>query len=518
MSELDIEGFMGHDPNAGSRGGFLKGWKKRQPPKLLFWLHTKTMFRSLWQHNLPVVKTIKDKETGLEKRVIWSQSFNCHEHESVLSDRKRDRDTGRRLSPIQVCPVCKLQEWLRGEHRAGRLGFAQPIFQFETGEASSDGSEETRIIHAGGFWGGFGDNMSNAERNAVGKAKISLKEAWKENGNSKCQYAFAIVDDEHPEEGIQIAIETSLVGDKMKAVLRQQKKKLGENGNWNPLATPYGFAWEHHPSAKAFGDRYEAYDMPGLKYREEIKALIEDEAAPDLARLSAPGRVRPLREQFERYCLVPNVPWDEIFGAAEAAQRDEKEDGDDATSFDYGYNVGEDVENTDAALDAARAAASTGQTQVQRPADPGPTAPAKGKPADVPGWVHDGKGGFIPKTQWDAENPPAPPAAPAPAPAQQLAAMPVSQDDFGGVEPPAAPVKSGRTKLAPAAPPPAPAFIAEYTPCDDCHALMRNDEAVCWNCGSKYGVTLTPEEAEAYKSLGPVPPESRVKPPARPKA
>lgn len=465
MSDLDIEGFMGHDPNAGGRGGsFLRGWRKRTPPVVHVWLHTKTLFKSLWQHNLPIVRVLKDKETGAEKRVVWSQSFNCHEDEPTLSDKRRDKDTGKRLIPFKICPVCKLLEHVRMEIRAGRLGFTQPIFQFETGEPDTDGNEEKRILHAGGMWGGFNDNMSDREREAVRKAGIKLTEAWRENGNAKCNYLFVVVDDDHPDEGIQIAIETSLVGDKMKQVLRQNKKKHGINGPWNPLATPYAFAWEHHPKAKTFNEKYEAYDMPSLPLTEEIRALIEGEDPPDLSRITAPGRVRYLREQFERYCLIDNMPWDELFEAAEAAQKEEE---DDATSFDYGANVADDVADDVAAADAA-----LGVTTAAKPAD---APPAQAAPAAAP----------------------AAQAAPAAAPAPAAQAAPA-----------AAPATGGRKKLAPAEPP----FTPEFIPCDDCGASMREDEAKCWHCGTTYGVDLPPEKIAAYGKLGPVPADQRVKP------
>lgn len=460
--DLDLEGFMGHSTGGGGGGAFLRGWRKRTPPVVHVWLHTKALFRPLWQHNIPQVRVLKDRQTGEERRVVWSQNFNCHEHEAVLTDRKRDQ-RGERERPFEVCPVCKLNEHVRRQVTAGKLAMTDVIFDFK---ASDEEGAEQRIIHAGGIYNGFGDDrLSDKEKIAIRQAGIKLTEAWRENANAKCNYLFLVVDDAHPEEGVQIALETSLLGDKMKNVLRQQKKKHGENGPWNPLLTPYAFAWEHHPSAKAFGDKYEAYDMPSLKLSPDIKRLIVDEDPPDIDRIKAPGKVRYLREQLERYATEAlQVDWDDIFGEAEARQKDE--DDKDAGSFDYGYNVADETDAKSAIAAGEKAFEGTTTTSV--------SVPAKVEPATAPA---------------------------AQAPAQAPAA----------VVPPAAAAAPTRKKLAPAA----PAFTPTFTPCDDCGAVMRDDEPECWNCHAKYGVEMTPEQTAGFASLGPVDPKTRVAPPPK---
>lgn len=466
MSEdLDLEGFMGHSTGGGGGGSFLRGWRKRTPPVVHVWLHTKALFRPLWQHNIPQVRVLKDKDTKEERRVVWSQNFNCHEHEATLTDRKRN-SRGDRERPFEVCPVCKTVEHIRRLVDAGKLAMTDVVFDFKAGDEEE---AERRIIHAGGIYNGFGDDrLSDKEKSAIRASGIKLSEAWRENANAKCNYLFLVVDDAHPDEGVQIALETSLLGDKMKNVLRQQKKKHGENGPWNPLLTPYAFAWEHHPSAKAFGDKYEAYDMPSLKLRPEIKTLIVDEDPPDIDRIKAPGKVRYLREQMERYAMI-ELPFDEIFAEAEERQKDEKDE--DDTSFDYGNNVAADA--AEAIAEGEKAFAAT--TSVAVPAQVAPAA-AAAPPL--------------------AASAPAPTPAPAPAPAAAPAAAPA----------PAAPAAAPtRRKLA-------PTFVATFTPCDDCGAVMRDDEPECWNCKAKYGVEMTPEQTAGFASLGPVDPATRVKP------
>jgi hypothetical protein len=458
MADLSVEDFLGHDPSGGGgeRGKFLRGWKKRKEVNI--WLHTGVMFSSLWIHNLPRVVSRKNRETGDEKTEIWGNSWNCWEPESVLSNRKRDYDTGERESPITICPVCKMIEWVRRAIRQKALSPVDPIFRFVT----PDGSDE-RIIHAAGLYNGLED----VDGKLLDEANIKLKMAWRENANSKCNYLFCVVDHDHPEDGVQIAIETNLLGDKMKAVMRRKRKKNGEDSDWNPLATPYAFAWEYHEAAKTFNEKYDADDRPRLQLTPDIEQLIKGDP-PDLTRIKAPGRVRSLRDQLEQYATI-EMPWDEFFAAAEAKDR---ERADEDGEFPFGANEPDEPAALDEAaiakgkaeIDSALNEASP-KTQVQVPAKLAPKveAPAqKQAPAEAPK-----------------------PAAEAPKPAAQAA-------------PAAAPAPGGRKKIEVKKP------IEEvFIPCDDCKTPMREDWEKCPKCGATYGVE--PEIKAKYADAKPEP-------------
>ncbi len=459
MADLNIEEFLGHDPSAGGfeRGKFLRGWKKRKPKaEVNLWLHTQVMFSSLWLHNLQRVVTRKDRETGDEKHDIWGNSWTCWEHESTLSNRKRDYNTGEREEPFQICPVCKMIDWVRRAVRQGSLGGADPIFRYVT----PDGQVE-RTIHAAGIYGGLED-VPQEERDA---AKIKLSEAWQENGNAKCNYVFCVVDHDFPEDGVQVAVETQLVGDKTKAVIRRKRKKNGEDSDWNPLATPYAICWEHHASAKKFDDKYEADDRPLLKLTPDVEALIKGEPPTDqLDRLKAPGRLRELRDQLEHFSLI-EMPWEEFFSDAEAKEKERL--GEDA-DFAYGANVepeGEVDPDAIAKADAAMAAA-TKETTKAPPVKPAPTQaapkPVVAKPAPA-----------------TTAAKPAPAAKPAEAPK------------------PKAP--STRKKKVDVKPPVEEVMIK----CDDCPQMMREDWDQCPGCGATYEVE--PAIKAKYANAAPPP-------------
>jgi hypothetical protein len=468
MTDLSLEEFMNHDRGGGASGRFLRGWRKLTPPQVDVWLHTKALFAPLWQHNIPQVRTIKDKDTQEEVRVIWSSSFNCLEGKEEL---EQVRWAYKGDFHPKICPICRLIEHVRGEVNAGRLKMHQPIFRFDLG----DGDEsKVKILRAAGMYNGFGvKNLPEKLKKENAAAGVKLTEAWKENAQAKCNYVFAVVDNAHPENGVQVAIETSLLGDKMKAVLRQEKERQGDSGPWNPLATPYAFRWKHHPSAPQFNDKYEALAMPGIKLSEDVRALIADEDPPDLARVKAPGKVRYLQEQLEQYALI-DLPWGHLFDAAVAQQGATETPDDDATDFNFGANVDGDDEVVVGA-----------KVQAQVPA----AAPVV---QQAPPQQHAAS----PQTNAAAAPPPAaPPPAAEPAPA---AAKP-----------------TGRTKVTPPAPPPVPAFESVYVPCDPpCGHMMREDETSCAKCGSVYNVDPVTVAKYAGIPLTPAPEAAAAAPKA----
>lgn len=473
MADLDMEGFLGHDPNAGGggRGKFLRGWRDRKPPEVNIWLHTAVMFTALWQHNLQRVVVRKDRKTGEEKEDIWGNSWNCWEPEAIVSNRNRDWNTGEREAPYTICPVCKMIEWVRGCVRRGEMQPEDVVFRYVTPNGAI-----TREIHAAGLYNGLDDDrFTKEQRAAISNAGIKLSESWKENQLSKCNYMFCVVDHDEPEAGIQIAIETGLLGDKMKSVIRKLRKKLGEQGNWNPLVTPYAFNWEHKPSAKVFNDKYDADDRIGaLPLTPDIEALIKGPPPQDqIDKIKAHGRLREIRDQFEQFACF-EMPWDEFFGEAEIL---EKQRADADADFPYGANVdGDDAPVDVAAADAAMAQAAA-ETQVQP--KPAPVAQAKA-PAAAPAPAA-------------AKPVPAKPAAAAgPAPTAQAPAQPPAQPAA------AAPTAGGRRKVEQK-----PKFEPVFVKCDDCPEMVREDQEVCHGCGCQYGID---DDVKAkYKDAPPLP-------------
>jgi hypothetical protein len=377
---LSLDEFLGHDTKGGSGGKFLRGWRKRTPPVVNTWLHTRARIMPLWQHNWPRIHTFEDRETGETRREVWGGSFNCLEGESVLRKQYvRDRESGEREVPPEVCPLCLLSETLRKMIAAGTISIAAAVFEFKVG----DDDEHSRILTAGGIANMLDpEKLTEQQKRECKKAGIKFSEGWKENATAKCNYLFRVVDHDQPDAGVQIAIETTLLGDKVKGVIRDQIASLGDQDG-NPLRKPYVIQWKHLPNEKEFGKKYHALPMPRLELTEEIRSLIVDEDPPNVDRLVAPGNVTSLRAALERYALI-DLPWDTIFAASEKLAA---ESGSGDTSFDP-----DDIERQAIEAEARK-------TKVQVPTTPTATT----KPAATPTLTPAANGGRRKKVEAEPE-------------------------------------------------------------------------------------------------------------------
>ncbi len=457
MAELDLEEFLGYEANSSGGGKFLTKWKKRQPPELRIWLHTRTPFVTLWQHNIPQMRVFEDRQTGETVRKIWGGKFNCLENEAAVLQHQNKRQNGVREIPPQICPLCKMLEWTREQIAAKKLNKAQPLFRFEVpllqGEEEGDRTDDQlRVVHAGPFTDTLKD-LTQQEKIDFRKAGISLKDAWADNGRAKCNFVFRCVDHDNLDDGVQILIETSLVGEKVRQVIRDQMKRQGKLEG-NPLLNPYAFQIEHKPKETQFQNKYHVLDLSSKAYPliDQIKELIVATDPPDISRMREPGNVRSLRAQLEQYALI-EFPWDELFGPAEAIQANTSSDeevgpvdeGDD--SFDYG------------ALVAAEAAgAVTPIVQASVPVTVAPVVKTETKPV-------------------------------APVPAVTTAAAPAATG-------------TRRRKAEPVPLPPPPEPMGD--PCDDCGAPMKASDTKCGKCGAEYAVTPEPEVTVTPVSAGTV--------------
>lgn len=314
---LAMSQFLGHQTRSGSTSQFLRGWRKRHPAAVNFVLHTKAPIVALWQHGLPRIYEQKDEKTGSVTRRVFSGSFNCIEDESVLLKQyRRDRNTGERILPPVVCPVCLLLEHLRGLYDDGQIGFTDVLFRWE-----GDIPEETQTLSYGGMLNLYGnDHLTDEEKTAMRQAGVKPSEAWRENSWAKCNYVFVGVDADEPEAGVQIAIETTALGDAVKECIHSQLTSLGDHDG-NPMLNPYAIRFEHHKSAKEFNKKYKAIAMPRVPVTDQIMELITGDP-PDLENVIRPGNVTKLRAELEARCVLKNknlIPWDDIFGPAERA-------------------------------------------------------------------------------------------------------------------------------------------------------------------------------------------------------
>ena len=313
MSSLTLDQFLRHQSTSGGGGGgWLAKWKKKTPPRIDVWLHTQANIESLWQHGIPRIMTRKDRDTGVESREVWSGYWTCTESEYVLQRRRhRDKATGQRVHPPKSCPMCLLLEWVRAQVEVGEIAWTQPLFRF-----SGDDESKAVVMHAGGIYGDFNrKEMSAEELSALKAARIFRTEAWKENCEVKLSYGFAVVDNDHPEGGVVLTIETSSLGDAVKDEIFSAQEADEETGN--PFETPYCIRWKYDKSKQQYNEKYSALRMGKVALTPEIEKLIRG-PAPDMTKLAPKKDPRILRAILEEHCLVDGIPWDAIFGAAEA--------------------------------------------------------------------------------------------------------------------------------------------------------------------------------------------------------
>jgi hypothetical protein len=375
---LTFDEYMKHETTSGRRNNYLRGWTKKGQVDV--WLHTRVLPIALWQHGWQRVMAREDKQTNRKWLEIWGDGVNCLEPEDVLRKQyRRDPDSGERELPPTLCPMCKMIEHVYQEILAGRMGFAEPLFRFEAPTADK---EKERTLHAGGITNLFNkDDLDEAQKKAMAAQRVYQKDAWQQNAMSKCKYVFCVVDNAEPQAGVQIAVETTLLGDKVRGVIRDQITNLGpEEGN--PFTHPYAIQWQYKPTEKEFNKKYHALPLTRLALREEIRALIYETAPPDTSRLTAPPNLATLRSVLERHAIgvAKRLPWDEFFGPAEQLIGAQAPD-EGAASFDPGkltppeVGAGE-VGRAEDVINAAEQAALAAKAPEPAPASPSPQAAA----------------------------------------------------------------------------------------------------------------------------------------------
>lgn len=331
--------FTGH--RSGGGGAYLKKWKDKG--KIDIWIHIKEMPLAMWRHQIPNIVPTEDRQTRKKTVHVWSRNVVCFENERTLDGQYfRDKDTGERKHPPKRCGLCKLVEWCYQqcvtfeEHRednekliaAGKtkkvkgIEFTTPLFVFE-----GDVDDERRVLHIGGICNLFRpEKLNDEQKAAMAEAKISPKNAWQENTYAKCQYALCVVNNDRPEDGVQIAVETSGLGDKVKKVLNdvlEEEQRAYED-------EPYCIRLKYDEHEKDMNKMYSAIPMRKIKPTPRILKLIRGDAPSDeLDKLTETFNQQSVRAMLERYCVEEFksvVPWDDLFPTKEQEKKWEEED------------------------------------------------------------------------------------------------------------------------------------------------------------------------------------------------
>lgn len=303
---MDLTEFLGHKTSGSSSFTKAVKWRDRKPPRIDTWMHTQGSIVALWKHSWK--KLVQRKVDGVEELQIWSADFNCHEHESVLKEQYRRLPDGTRKSPPVVCPMCLVMEYMRDQVRTKRLKWTAPAFQFK-------GSNDTAILTVGGMLGLYdGDKLSPAQLKELREAGIRRDEAWKEATRAKCNYLFEVVDNDNVNDGVQVAVETTGLGDAVKAAIAGQIEALGVVDG-NPLRTPYAIRWKYDANAAQFGDKYSAIAMPKLELTAQVRDLIFEGERPDIRETIAKGNAEALLSVMEKTALI-ELPFQQLFAKA----------------------------------------------------------------------------------------------------------------------------------------------------------------------------------------------------------
>lgn len=308
-----MDEFLSHRGNERA-GEFLGNWRKNKDgsgkSRLNVFFHCKQLPIALWRHGLPKV-VIREDDDGESVRRVWQGQYNCWEDEGVLRRQYQRFDDGTRKHKPKRCGVCRLIESVRDMVEEGQLSWTAPLFRF-----LADDPKETQVIHAGGLCNLFGGDLSDKEKREIRDAGISLREAWKENWYAKLSYVMVVVVPEDVESGVQIAIETGLLGDKVKETIGDAVEDAKAQGNaelGDPTKHPYCIQWEHRDEeGLEFGKRYKTRKMGAIKPTEEVLKLIRG-PKPDLSSVIAPHDQKTMRAVLERACLIKNIPWDHIY-------------------------------------------------------------------------------------------------------------------------------------------------------------------------------------------------------------
>ena len=346
--------FGGHR-TGGSGGKFLSGWKKHGSIEV--WLHTKALPTAVYGHSMPTVVVRENKnDRSVKETHVWSKNFVCHEDEGVLGSQYFRDENGDRKKPPQRCGVCKLIDWAyhqailfeetRDAKKPKGISFVTPMFRFV---ADDEFAEENLVLHVGGICNLFGSkHLNDQQKRDMAQAKIKMMGpggAWRENIFAKCRYAMHVVDDAHPENGVQIANEASSLGDKVKDRLNEE---LDDN-DVDITKSPYCLRWAYNEAETDLNKKYKVSVVRKKQPSPRILKLIRGPAEDLPDDLTVPFNQQTVRSMLEAHCLLPKgvVPWDEIFPTREQELKWRREDEAEAAEAKESESAEEDEDESD---------------------------------------------------------------------------------------------------------------------------------------------------------------------------
>ena len=309
MSGMSLDEFLGHS-TGNARSTVLKNWKKRPSHSVDAWLHRSAPFACVWRHNMSRV-VIKKEGGGKD---VWGLNLTCWEREEVVKNQYKRLQNGEREIPPECCPMCKMLEWIHQAIENGDIDWTTPVFRF-----IGDVPQNNITYYAGGMTGAFGSrNITDEQKQELGKAGIHVRDAWKQVVQPKANYVMCVVDNDAPKDGVQVTIEPSLLGDKLRTEIRKALKSEGEEEG-DPRKFPVVFQFQHDPDPKIeFGKKYDVtrISQKRIPLTTEIDRLISG-PSPNVEFVTNPFDADTARMELEAHALI-EMPWDDFFPAPRA--------------------------------------------------------------------------------------------------------------------------------------------------------------------------------------------------------
>lgn len=281
----------------GKYGNQMRSWRKRGSATV--WLHTTSMFHKINQHSWP--RYFEDRKSGVRK--VWGGEWNCWEDNKMNF---YEADDGSLKHPPTKCPFCKVLDQVRIAVNTGKLDWLDPVFCF-------DGDNESKILRAQLMYKTPRD-PSPVEIKELQAHDLTLRDMFKYSTLPRTKYAFVVVDNDNPDDGVQIALETSTLGDKMRRLIADKIADVGSDAG-NPLKSPYAFQWMYKPKEEIM-NKYHARAMSQVQMTEQIEALIRSEP-PSFDKVVMPGDAMKLRSIMEETIVEgakPYIDFDVAFG------------------------------------------------------------------------------------------------------------------------------------------------------------------------------------------------------------
>lgn len=306
-----VDDFLKYRPSESTGTKRLKSWAKEKG-FLNFWLHTKQFPCAVWYHRFPelVVRDKKD-EPGTKLKNVWGRQHACWEDESILKKQRFRTPGGDREHPPKKCGACRLAEAIRSLIRSGAIKDTDVLFEF----TGSDKPEENKLLHAGGMCSIWKrDDLDEPTKKRLAEHGVYMSKVWDENVVAKLSYVFVGVDNDDVGAGLQTAVQTQLVGDKVKKLINNEiASNAGDLGN--PFVNPYCIQLVYNASEKKFDDKYDARRINRFTLTPEIERLIRGDK-PDISKFVKKFDQDALRASLEAHATPiakKHLPWDEIF-------------------------------------------------------------------------------------------------------------------------------------------------------------------------------------------------------------